>query len=332
MLRETEPPIPRRAFLGSLLVAAAAGCGGGGGDATKNSAANQKQPQRTEVPDLTLISGGVARLEDLGMRPKIMSEIRRLVTQPRGMLLCCGPTGSGWTTTLYACLHEVDRHKNIVTVEDPIEYRLDNIAQQQIDTKSGQTFAGGLKSVLDKKPDVVMVGEIRDAATASIACKAAMDRCLVFSGIHSNDTLTALFRMIDLEVEPVVIASAVSAVLAQRLVRILCEHCKDPYKPTSEFIKKANIPPDKVDVFFRPPMNPKSTCPGCGGTGYVGQTGIFELLVLSEPVRKILRGDPSVQAVKAEARKNGLIYVQEDGLRLVILGRTSITELLRVVR
>ncbi len=330
MLRATEPPTPRRAFLGSLLVAASAGCGGGG--ATKTSAANQKQPQRTEAPVSTAPIGGISRLDDLGMRPKILSEIRRLVTQPRGMLLCCGPTGSGWTTTLYACLREVDRHKNIVAVEDPIEHRLDNITQHQIDTKSGQTFAAGLKSVLDKKPDVVMVGEIRDGATARMACEAATDHCLVFSGTRSNDTLTALFRMMDFEVEPSTIASAVSAALAQRLIRTLCERCKEPYKPKREFLEKANIPPEKVDVFYRTPGNPESVCPACRGTGYVGQTGIFELLLMSEPVREILRDDPSLQAIKAEARKNGLIYVQEDGLRLVILGRTSITELLRVVR
>jgi general secretion pathway protein E len=188
--------------------------------------------------------------------------------------------------------------------------------------------------VLDQKPDVVMIGEIRDGATASMACEAATDRCLVFSGIDAVDTLTALFRVIELGIEPSRIASAVTALLAQRKVRTLCEHCKEPYKPSPEFIRKANIPPDKVDVFYRTPQNPESVCIFCAGTGYVGQTGIFELLLLSEPVRKILREDPfpSLKAIKAEARKNGLIYVQEDGLRLVILGRTSITELLRVVR
>jgi general secretion pathway protein E len=330
MLRTTDPPIQRRAFLGSLLVAASAGCGGGG--ATKNSAVNQKRPQRTEVPHSTAVGGGVSRLEDLGMRPTIMSEIRRLLTQPRGMLLCGGPPGSGWRNTLYACLREVDRQKKIATVEDPIEQRLDNITQQQIDTKSGKTFAAGLTSILDRKPDVVMVSEIQDGATASIVCEAATDHCLVLTGIQSQDTLTALFRMIDLEVEPSRIASAVSAVLAQRLVRTLCEHCKEAYKPKREFLEKANIPLDKVDVFYRTPLDPQSVCPACRGTGYLGQTGIFELLILSEPVRKILRNDASLKAIKGEARRNGMIYIQEDGLRLVILGRTSISELLRVVR
>jgi type II secretory ATPase GspE/PulE/Tfp pilus assembly ATPase PilB-like protein len=330
MPNTTVPSIPRRAFLGSLLFATSSGCGGKG--ITKNTDAGQEQPKQTEVPASTAVAAGVPRLEDSGMRPKIISEIRRLIAQPAGMLLCCGPTDSGWTATLYACLREVDRHKKILTIEDPIEHRLDDIAQKQIDTKSGQTLAGSLPSILEQDPDAVMIGEIRDRETATIACRAAVARCLVFTGMHANDTLTALFRLLELEVEPSLIASATCAVLAQRLVRLLCESCKEPYKPQPEFLKKAHIPPETVDVFYRSPLDPEPTCPGCGGTGYVGQTGIFELLIVSEPIRKILRNDPSLNAIKAEARKNGLIYLQEDGLRQVILGRTSISELLRVLR
>lgn len=275
----------------------------------------------------------VGRLDEVGLRPKLSGEIRALVTQPHGMFLCCGPTGSGKTTTLYACLREIDRfQKNIITVEDPIEYHLDNITQMEINTKSGQTFAGSLRSILRQDPDVIMIGEIRDQETATIACQAATTGHMVFSTVHANDTVTALFRLLDLGVEPFMIASALTAVLGQRLVRVLCENCKEPYKPKPEFLKKAGLPTDKVDVFYRKPTEPQQVCPQCGGTGYLGRTGIFELLVITEPMRDMIRDNPSLNAIKAEARKNGMIYLQEDGLRQVIQGKTSIDELLRVVK
>jgi general secretion pathway protein E len=275
----------------------------------------------------------VARLDEIGLRPKMVEQIKELVTQPHGMFLCCGPTGSGKTTTLYACMREIDRfQKNIITIEDPIEYHIDNVTQMEINTKAGQTFATSLRSILRQDPDVIMVGEIRDQETATIACQAATTGHMVFSTVHANDTITALFRLLDLGVEPFMIASALSAVLGQRLVRLLCDACKEPYKPKPEFLKKANLPPDKVDVFYRRPTNPEQVCPQCGGMGYHGRTGIFELLVITDPIRELLRENPSMNAIKAEARKNGMIYLQEDGLRQVIQGRTSIEELLRVVK
>jgi type II secretory ATPase GspE/PulE/Tfp pilus assembly ATPase PilB-like protein len=155
---------------------------------------------------------------------------------------------------------------------------------------------------------------------------------MVFSTVHSNDSITALFRLLDLGVEPFMIASALTAVLAQRLVRTLCEQCKEPYKPKPEFLQKANLPVEKVDLFYKPPENPQQVCPACGGTGYLGRTGIFELLVITDPMRDMIRENPSINAIKAEARKNGMIYLQEDGLRQVIQGHTSIKELLRVVK
>jgi len=278
-------------------------------------------------------AAAVGRVDEVGLRPKLVGEIRSIASQPHGMFLCCGPTGSGKTTTLYACLREIDRfQKNIITVEDPIEYHLDNITQMEINTKSGQTFAGSLRSILRQDPDVIMIGEIRDQETATIACQAATTGHLVFSTVHANDTVTALFRLLDLGVEPFMIASALTAVLGQRLVRVLCETCKEPYKPKPEFLKKANLPADKVDVFYRKPTEIEQVCPTCGGTGYLGRTGIFELLVITEAMRDLIRENPSINAIKAEARKNGMIYLQEDGLRQVIQGRTSIDELLRVVK
>ena len=278
-------------------------------------------------------SGSVGKLEEVGLRSKMVTEVRSVVTQPHGMFLCCGPTGSGKTTTLYACLREIDKfQKNIITVEDPIEYHLDNITQMEINTKSGATFAGSLRSILRLDPDVFMIGEIRDQETATIACQAATTGHFVFSTVHSNDTITALFRLLDLGVEPFMIASALTAVLGQRLVRQLCDTCKEPYKPKPEFLKKANLPADKVVVFYRKPTEAEQVCPVCGGTGYIGRTGIFELLVITEPMRDLIRENPSLNAIKAEARKNGMIYLQEDGLRQVIQGKTSIDELLRVVK
>lgn len=278
-------------------------------------------------------SSAVTKMEDLGMRTKLIDQVRALVTQPHGMFLVCGPTGAGKSTTLYAALREIDRYqKNIITVEDPIEYHLDNITQMEVNTKSGQTFATSLRSILRQDPDVIMIGEIRDNETASIACQAANTGHMVFSTVHSNDAVTALFRLLDLGVEPFMIASALSGVLGQRLVRILCDACKEPYKPKPEFLKKANLPVEKVDVFYRRPENPEQVCQQCGGTGYFGRTGIYELLVLNETMKDMIRENPSINKIKAEARKNGMIYLQEDGLRQVIQGRTSIEELLRVVK
>lgn len=278
-------------------------------------------------------AASVGRLDEIGLRAKMVQSIRDLVNQPHGMFLCCGPTGSGKSTTLYAALREIDRfQKNVITIEDPIEYHIDNISQIEINQKAGQTFSATLRSVLRQDPDVIMIGEIRDQETATIACQAANTGHLVFSTVHSNDAITALFRLLDLGVEPFMIASALTAVLGQRLVRVLCEDCKEPYKPKPEFLEKANLPAEKVDVFYRPPENPQQVCPACGGTGYVGRTGIFELLVITDTIRELIRENPSLNAIKAEARRNGMIYLQEDGLRQVIQGRTSIKELLRVVK
>jgi type II secretory ATPase GspE/PulE/Tfp pilus assembly ATPase PilB-like protein len=196
----------------------------------------------------------VAKLDEIGMRPKLAVQIREMVTQPHGMFLCAGPTGAGKSTTLYACLREIDRYqKNIITVEDPIEYHIDNITQIEINTKSGQTFATSLRSILRQDPDVIMIGEIRDQETATIACQAATTGHMVFSTVHANDSITALFRLLDLGVEPFMLSTALTAVLSQRLVRMLCETCKEPYKPKPEFLQKANLPVDKIDVFYRPP-------------------------------------------------------------------------------
>ncbi len=277
-------------------------------------------------------SANINRLTDLGMREKLVEEVRGLVTQPHGMIIACGPTGAGKSTSLYAALREIDRFtRNIITIEDPIEYNLDNVTQIEINTKSGQTFATSLRSVLRQDPDVIMIGEIRDEETAKIGCQAATTGHMVFTTIHANDAITALFRLLDLGVEPFLLSSAISAIWSQRLVRRLCDHCKEPYKPKPEFLKKANLPANKIDVFYRPPKQTEEICPNCGGTGYRGRTGVFELLVISDKIREMLKETPSMTAIKAEARKNGMLYLQEDGLRQVIKGITSVQELMRVI-
>jgi general secretion pathway protein E len=276
---------------------------------------------------------GMNRLQDLGMREKLREQVRGLVTQPDGMFIVCGPTGAGKSTTLYACLREIDRFtKNIITIEDPIEYQVDNVTQIEINTKAGQTFGQSLRSVLRQDPDVIMIGEIRDQETAKIACQAATTGHMVFSTLHANDAITALFRLLDLGVEPFMVASAMTGILGQRLVRRLCPDCKEPYKPKPEMLKKANLPPERIDVFYRTPKEVQEVCPRCGGTGYYGRTGIFEMLVINDRLRELIRENPSLNVIRQEARKGGMIYLQEDGLRQVIRGTTSVQELMRTVK
>ncbi len=281
-------------------------------------------------------SANINKLSDLGMRDKLVEEVRGIVIQPHGMVIAAGPTGAGKSTSLYAALREIDRYtRNIITIEDPIEYHLDNVTQIEINTKASQTFPTSLRSVLRQDPDVIMIGEIRDEETAQIACQAATTGHMVFTTIHSNDAITALFRLLDLGVEPFLVSSALTAVWSQRLVRKLCDQCKEPYKPKPEFLKKANLPAAKIDVFYRPPKpdpeHPEQICPNCGGTGYRGRTGIFELLVINDKIRELLKENPSMPSIKAEARKGGMLYLQEDGLRQVIKGITSVQELMRVI-
>jgi general secretion pathway protein E len=278
----------------------------------------------------------VATLAKVGMREAMRKQIRSLVTQPHGLFIVCGPTGAGKSTTLYACLNEIDRYqKNVITIENPVEYHIDNVTQIEVNPKAGKTFASELRSILRQDPDVIYIGEIRDQETAEIACQAAQTGHMVFTTLHANDTVTALARLIDLGVQPFMVANAVSAVLGQRLVRILCPYCKQRYKPNAELLRKANLPADKIKFFHRPPEKPQKEddqdpCPFCAGSGYRGRTGVFELLEITDDIRELIRENPNFNAIKQEAVKHGMKYLQEDGLRQVIEGRTSIQELLRV--
>jgi general secretion pathway protein E len=286
----------------------------------------------------------VANLKKLGMRPKMREQIHQLAVQPHGLLVVCGPTGAGKSTTLYACLQEIDRfQKNVITVENPVEYNIPNVTQIEVNPKAGKTFASELRSILRQDPDVIYIGEIRDQETAEIACQAAQTGHMVFTTLHANDTVTAVARLIDLGVAPFTVAGSVSAVLGQRLVRLLCPKCKRRYRPNPELLRKANLPVDKIEYFYRPPPGAeggddaeageaRERCRYCGGSGYRGRTGVFELLVFNDRIRDLIRENPNPNAIRQEAVKNGMKYLQEDGLLQVIEGRTSIQELLRVCK
>ncbi len=313
--------------------------------ATAGSVLGEKLVMRILDKSQQLIS-----LTNLGMRERMHEQIHEVARQPHGMLVVCGPTGAGKSTTLYACLNEIDRYQvNVITVENPVEYQIDNVTQIEVNPKAGKTFATELRSILRQDPDVILIGEVRDQETAEIACQAAQTGHMVFTTLHANDTVTALARLIDLHVAPFLIASAVSAILGQRLVRLLCPKCKIRYKPNADLLRKLNLPADRIKYFYRKPEpgeyepeDPKKrrrrdddedpVCPHCGGTGYRGRTGVFELLVLSDKMRDMLRENPNLMAIRQEAIKNGMRYLQEDGLRQVIEGKTSIEELLRVCK
>ncbi|WP_231746795.1 ATPase, T2SS/T4P/T4SS family [Maioricimonas rarisocia] len=277
-------------------------------------------------------ANSVSTLTQLGMRKQLQEKIEGVIHEPHGLFLCCGPTGAGKSTTLYACLNDIDSmQNNIITIEDPVEYKMSNVTQIEINTKADQTFAGSLRSVLRQDPDVVMVGEIRDGETARIACQAANTGHMVFSTVHANDTVTALYRLIDLEVDPSMLASSLTAILGQRLARRLCPQCREAYKPNPDFLKKAGLPPDRVEKLFRAPKQ-KTGCTNCGGLGYKGRIGVYELLVISERMRDMVRDKAAMSVIRSEARKEGMLYMKEEGLRLVARGVTSVDELLRVVK
>jgi type II secretory ATPase GspE/PulE/Tfp pilus assembly ATPase PilB-like protein len=302
--------------------------------ATAGSVAGEKLVMRILDKSRT-----VASLAQSGMRDKMREHIRRIVQQPHGMFIVCGPTGAGKSTTLYACLNELDRYaKNIITVENPVEYQIENVTQIEVNPKAGKTFASELRSILRQDPDVIYVGEIRDQETAEIACQAAQTGHMVLTTLHANDTVTALGRLLDLGVQPFMIANAVSAVLGQRLVRVLCPKCKQKYTPNPETLRKANLA-DKIKFLYRPPPGvgtdggrADNKCPRCHGTGYRGRTGVFELFVMNNKLRDMVRESPNLNAIRQEAVKGGMEYLQQDGLRQVIEGETSIQEVMRVCK
>jgi general secretion pathway protein E len=287
-------------------------------------------------------SHAMTELPRVGLRDKLVDQMREVIAQPHGLFLCCGPTGAGKSSTLYACLNEIDRfQRNVITLENPVEYQLHNVTQIEVNPKQGKTFANELRSILRQDPDVIMVGEIRDAETAEIACQAAQTGHFVLSTVHANDTVTALGRLLDLKIQPFLLANALSAVLGQRLVRLLCPDCKIKYQPTPEIIEKYRLPKNKVKFLYRPPEEKERShdadgdvevCETCSNTGYRGRTGIFELMVITDEIRELIRSNPNMLEVKRVAMANGLVLLYDDGMRKVLEGKTSLQELLRVAK
>jgi type II secretory ATPase GspE/PulE/Tfp pilus assembly ATPase PilB-like protein len=275
-------------------------------------------------------------LEELGMSAEMLDTYRRLAVRAHGIVLSTGPTGSGKTTTLYAALGlRRPAEEKIVTVEDPVEYHLSGVTQVPVHTKSGMTFAAALRSILRQDPDVMMIGEMRDAETAAIAVQAAMTGHLVFSTLHTNDAISAITRLVDLKIEPYMIAATVEGVLAQRLVRKVCSECRDAYQPDSGVLALfqdtsiASLEAWRAGKGHR--FSRGKGCGACRQTGYRGRTGIYELLVVSDGIRQILLRNPDVGALRAAAREQGMRTLREDGWSKVQAGITTVEEVLRVV-
>jgi general secretion pathway protein E len=297
-------------------------------------------------------------LIDLGFARRELDQLEHLIGRPNGIILVTGPTGSGKTTTLYACLNKINTpEKNILTAEDPVEYELRGIGQMQVQPKIGLTFASGMRSFLRQDPDVIMVGEVRDHETAEIAIHASLTGHLVLSTLHTNDAPSAITRLVDMDVQAYQISSSVLAVLAQRLVRKLCEHCKTPYTPTAQDLRELGIDlakaqeklvelkrlaattvigherpstlPDPVDAssgkltFYH-----HAGCDACGNTGYRGRIGIFELMMIDEPVRREILNNSDAKTIQRIAQQQGMRLLREDGARQVVAGISSVEEVL----
>jgi type IV pilus assembly protein PilB len=270
-------------------------------------------------------------LEELGLSEEMRDALSEIVRRPTGALLVTGPTGSGKSTTLYASLNEINRPEiNIITVEDPVEYRLGGINQVQINQRAGLTFAAALRSILRSDPDVVMVGEVRDGETAKMAIEAALTGHFVLSTLHTNDAPGALTRLNEMGVEPFLTGAAVSAVLAQRLARKLCTHCCEMYTPSVDELLKARVSPDVAAASDGMAFYRKRGCPRCNQTGYKGRVGIYQLLVMSEQLEQLAVQKASREELERAAISEGMKTLWDDGLAKVASGLTSIEELARV--
>ncbi|MCH7504867.1 Flp pilus assembly complex ATPase component TadA [PVC group bacterium] len=273
-------------------------------------------------------SSGVLTPEQLGFDGVILDDFNKLIKRPYGMILVTGPTGSGKTSTLYAALEKINsEEKNIMTLEDPVEYEMDRVRQSQVNVKAGLTFASGLRSMVRQDPDIIMIGEIRDKETADIAMHAALTGHLVFSTLHTNDAPSAAARLIDMGVEPFLVSSAMIGILAQRLVRVLCPDCKKVFQGSVSLLKDVGFTKkaDSDQKIFE-----ENGCANCRQSGFMGRTGIFELLMINDPMRSAIAQKQSAVNLKKIAAENGMITLRESGLQKVTKGITSISEVLRV--
>ncbi len=267
-------------------------------------------------------------LPELGFLPDTLKKYQALLHYPFGMILVGGPTGSGKTTTLYTSINEIDRKRhNIMTIEDPVEYQFENISQSQVDSKAGVTFASGLRAMLRQDPDVILVGEIRDKETAITAVQAALTGHLVFSSIHANDAVSMITRLLDLGVEPGLVSSTLIALLAQRMVRRICTNCRVIATPT---VVQKELYLKEIGQEL-PAVYKGTGCHLCGNTGYMGRIGIFEMLVMSEAMQKMLFSDVSIGELRQEAIHEGIYTMKRDGLLKVKEGITTFDEVMNSV-
>jgi len=269
-------------------------------------------------------------LEQLGLDAQLLHRVEAMIGKSHGVFLVTGPTGSGKTTTLYAALMRLnDREKNIITVEDPVEYRLPGVGQIQVNPRIDLTFANGLRSTLRQDPDIIMVGEIRDRETAEIAVQSALTGHMVFSTLHTNDAASALTRLLDMEIEPFLAASSIVGILAQRLVRKVCPQCSESYRPDREPLVEAGLAdliPEAAE------LKRGIGCSACHGSGYRGRIGIFELLTMTDPIREMLQAKNDASAIRKQAMNEGMAPLRETGIDLVLTGKTTLEEVLRVTQ
>ena len=268
-------------------------------------------------------------LSEIGLSPENQAVVEQLIHLAHGIILVTGPTGSGKTTTLYAALNRINApDKNIITVEDPVEYRLQGISQMQVIPKINLTFANGLRSILRQDPDVIMIGEIRDRETADIAIHASLTGHLVFSTLHTNDAAGAVTRLIDMGIEPFLIASSVVAIVAQRLIRLVCTTCRQQYIPTTDELDKLGLGPTNE----RPALQRGVGCPSCAQTGYRGRTGIYEMLLVEDEIRRLIMAKADSSMIKQRAVERGMAILKEDGAAKVLAGLTTTEEVVRVTQ
>lgn len=273
------------------------------------------------------VSSALLGLNQLGFSREVLEKYQKLILRTHGIILVTGPTGCGKTTTLYASLDKINTpEKNIITIEDPVEYKLRGIRQIQVNLKVDLTFANGLRSILRQDPNVVMVGEIRDFQTAEIAIQAALTGHLVFSTLHTNDAATAVTRLIDMGMEPFLLSSSIIGVLAQRLVRTICQDCKEAYAPTEEELSDIGLSQERTEIkFYR-----GKGCANCMDTGYQGRIGIFELMIPNESICNLIIQKTPTEEIRKKAIASGMVALKEDGVQKIRQGLTSVEEVLRM--
>jgi len=269
-------------------------------------------------------------ISDLGMPDDQLERFDQLIRSSHGIILVTGPTGSGKTTSLYAALSTINKsYKNIITIEDPIEYQIEGIGQIQVNPKIDLTFARGLRSIVRQDPDVILVGEIRDLETAEIAVQSALTGHLVFSTLHTNDSASAVTRLIDMGIEPFLLSSSVIGIIAQRLVRTICDDCKEEFVPSEESLQSIGLDPEMVRT---KKICRGMGCPSCLETGYKGRIGIFEQMVFDDPVKSVILKTADANAIKSRAIRQGMVTLRQDGAQKVLEGHTTIEEVFRVTQ